>query len=70
MYYGLFVRVGHRLIRVDTTTGYTIDTAKRMIAPLIATLTAKGLRTQLRELPPVKQIVVNQKDKRYAKTPW
>lgn len=67
MYYGLFIRVGHKLIRVDTTTGYTYDTARRMFAPLIASLGGCGI---LRKLPPVKPIEAYPADKKYAKTPW
>ena len=68
MYYGLFMKVGRRWVRVDTTTGYTYDTAKKLFAPLIQALS--GCTTELRRLPPVKQIVVNKEDKRYARTPW
>lgn len=64
MYYGLFVRVGHAFIRVDTTTGYTIDTAKVRFAHLIRIL---GEKAVLRPLPPVKLIDIKAKDRRYAK---
>ena len=67
MYYGLFIRVGHRIIRVDTTTGYTIDTARQRFAPLMIALEGKGF---LRKLPAVKQVDERIADRRYVKTPW
>lgn len=67
MYYGLFIRVDHKLVRVDTTTGFTLETAKVRFAPLILALDGRGL---LRQLPPVKQIDAFSADKKYARTPW
>lgn len=67
MYYGLFLRVGHTYVRVDTTTGYTIDTAKEKFRHLMLILGSKAV---LRPLPPVKLIDVKKADKKYAKTPW
>lgn len=68
MYYGLFTKVGHKFIRVDRTTGYTLDTAKRMFQPLIATLRESGLKAELRKLPPVKQINPYTADAKYARS--
>lgn len=68
MYYGLFIKIGHRFIRVDTTTGYTEETAKIQFRHLIASLTEKGVKSVLRKLKPVKQISL--KDRGYARTPW
>lgn len=68
MYYGLFIKSGNRFIRVDTTTGYTLETAKVKFRDLIAKLNAANVSYYLRKLPPVKQIQV--KDKGYARTPW
>lgn len=67
MYYGLFVKMGRKFIRVDQTTGYTLETAKKVFAAQLLTLGSYG---HLRLLPPVKQIVINKKDRQYAKTPW
>lgn len=67
MYYGLFVRIGHRLIRVDTTTGYTLDTAKEKFKHLMQILGSKAV---LRPLPPVKQIDVKKADRKYARSEW
>lgn len=70
MYYGLFTRVGGSYVRIDTTTGYTLETAKREFAPLVKMLLAAGFRPVFRKLPPVKQIDPYTADKKYAKTPW
>lgn len=67
MYYGLFIKVGHRFVRVDTTTGYTIDTAKEKFKPLIAVLGGKAV---LRPLSPIKLIDSCVADRKYAHTPW
>lgn len=66
MYYGLFIRVNRQLIRVDTTTGYTLDTAKQKFKHLMLALP----QTFLKALPPVKQIDPFVADKKYARTPW
>lgn len=65
MYYGLFLRVGHTFVRVDTTTGFTYDTAKERFAHLKRIL---GEKAVLRKLPPVKQIDIRKADRRYAKS--
>lgn len=65
MYYGLFIKVSRNLIRVDTTTGYTEETAKVKFAGLMKQLRDKGVTPILRKLPPVKQISVT--DKGYAR---
>lgn len=70
MHYGLFVKHGRTYIRIDATTGYTEETAKKVFRPLIQALEATGVKPILRKLPPVKQIDVAAKDKQYARTPW
>jgi len=69
-YYGLFIRVNRTLIRVDTTTGYTYDTAKVRFAPLLLTLRDRGFNPELRSLRPVKQVDAWSADRKYAKTLW
>lgn len=68
MYYGLYIKIGRRFIRVDTTTGYTIDTAKVQFRYLILALTDKGIDYYLRELPRVKLIDIKARDRRYLKS--
>lgn len=70
MYYGLFVRVDGTWLRVDVSQGYTLETAKVVLAPTVRALIDAGLRYEFRKLPPVKQIDVRGPDKKYAKTPW
>lgn len=70
MYFGLFVKVRNSWLRVDTTTGYTLDTAKERFKGLAALLISKGLRAELRKLPSVKLVEPFAKDKFYARTPW
>lgn len=70
MYYGLFARQGHKFIRIDTTTGYTLDTARQRFSHLIVALLDAGVKPLLRPLPPVKLIDARVADRKYAKTPW
>lgn len=70
MYYGLFIRVGHKYVRVDTTHGYTIDTARHEFRHLVQLLVDSGVQPHFRPLPPVKQVDPYTADHKYAKTPW
>lgn len=70
MYYGLFVRVGQKFVRVDGTTGYTLETAQTQFAPLMRMLRARNVEPVLKKLPPVRQLDPYSADKKYAKTPW
>jgi hypothetical protein len=70
MYYGLFVKVDKRWLRVDTTTGYTLETARVKFLPLVLALRGKGIEPEFRLLRPVKAIDPYVADKKYAKTPW
>lgn len=70
MYYGLFVRVDGAWLRVDTTRGFTLETAKREFAALAAALREHNIPFEYRKLPRVKQIDVRGPDRKYARTPW
>lgn len=64
-YYGLFVKIDGEWSRLGTES-FTLETAKKRWGVLLGLSDAYKLKA----LPPVKQIVVNQADKRYARTPW
>lgn len=70
MYYGLFIRVGHKLVRVDRTTGFTLETAKKEFANLVTQLMEKGFTPLFRPLRPVKLIDIRTADRKYAKSLW
>lgn len=70
MYYGLFVRANGTWLRVDTSTGYTLETAKRELAREVAAFIVNGVPYAFRKLPPVKPTDDRGPDRKYAKTPW
>ena len=69
-YYGVFVKLGRKYIRIDTTTGYTLETAKEKFRPIVLALLEKGLKAEFRLLQPVPLTDAWSSDKKYAKTPW